>query len=200
MARQPPSDSLSPHLIGTPRGSLVAAALVLSTGLFLTMIWGTLAHLREVAGGLAPFDMRPGGYDLADARALLAALGPEGRAYYAETQLRLDTLYPLTYALSRGLLLLWLAAPGRASSRGLFASAKAALLIPPAAACFLDWAENQGIAAMLAGGAELSPATVARTSAFTVAKSAASTLAESSVVVLLGAGLWRWLRRRRAGA
>jgi len=173
---------------------------VLSIGLFLTMIWGTLAHLRELAGGLDPFDMRPGGYDLADARALLAALGPEGRGYYAETQLRLDTLYPATYALSRGLLLLWLAAPGRASPRGFPPWGRAALLVPPVAACLLDWAENHGIAAMLASWPALSPESVARASAFTVAKSAASTLTESSVAVLLGAGLWRWLRRRRAGA
>jgi len=131
---------------------------------------------------------------------LLAALGEAGRSYYAHVQLRLDTLYPLTYAVSRGLLLLWLAAPGRASADGFSERTKVCLLIPPIAACLLDWLENQGIATMIETWPDLSPATVARTSVFTEAKSAASVITETSIVMLLGSGLWRWLKGRRAGA
>lgn len=200
MARQSTGAPLIRRLHDFPPGWLVVAALALSIVLFFSMIWGPLAELRRIAGGLAPFDMRPGGYDLADARALLAALGEEGRAYYANTQLEVDTLYPLTYALSRGLLLLWLASPGRASSGGFCNRVKAAFLVASTAACLFDWAENQGIAAMLASGTEVSPATVARASACTVAKSAASTVTECLCLALLASGLWRWLQRRRAGA
>lgn len=200
MARQSAGAPLTPGLRNFPPGWLVVAALTLSIVLFFSMIWGPLAELRRIAGGLDPFDMRPGGYGLDEARALLAALGTEGRAYYASTQLEVDTLYPLTYALSRGLLLLWLALPGRASSSGFSARVKPALLVAPIAACLFDWAENQGIATMLASGTDVSPAAVARASLCTVAKSAASTVTECLCLALLASGLWRWLLRRRAGA
>jgi hypothetical protein len=200
VARQSASAPLIPRLRSFPPGWLVVVALAPSIVLFFAMIWGPLAELRGIAGGLDPFDMRLGGYDLAEARALLAALGAEGRDYYTDIQLRIDTLYPLTYALSRGLLLLWLALPGRASPRGFSPRVKAALLIAPVAACLFDWAENQGIAAMLASWPEVSPATVARASACTVAKSAASTVTECLCLALLASGLWCWLLRRRAGA
>jgi hypothetical protein len=200
VARQSTGAPLIRRLDDFPPGWLVVAALALSIALFFSMIWSPLAELRGIAGGLEPFDMRPGGYDLADARALLAALGAEGRAYYADTQLEVDTLYPLTYALSRGLLLLWLALPGRASSSGFSARVKAALLIAPIAACLFDWVENQGIAAMLASWPDVSPATVVRASVCTVAKSAASTVTECLGLALLASALWHWLLRRRAGA
>src|SRR5579859_8122885 len=54
-----------------PAGWLVRTALIVSIGLFLFMILETLAYLRTLAGGLAAFDTRPGGYDVDAARALL---------------------------------------------------------------------------------------------------------------------------------
>ena len=65
-------------------------------------------------GGRAqPFDLRPRGYSVGEARALLTMLGDAGRAYYADVQLALDTIYPATYALSRALAIWWLTMPGR---------------------------------------------------------------------------------------
>lgn len=39
--------------------------------IYITMIWWSLPLIAEAAGGLAPFDMRPLGYTLKDARAFL---------------------------------------------------------------------------------------------------------------------------------
>jgi hypothetical protein len=96
-----------------PSGRLVVLVLALSVALWAIMVYGTLARLTDMAGGDVPFDMRPLGYRVGQARSLLAALGEAGRAYYADVQLVLDTIYPVTYALSRGLLLWWLTMPRR---------------------------------------------------------------------------------------
>ena len=100
-----------------PRTAQMAVALIVSFVLWGVMVSWTLAYLRRTAGGLAPFDLRPFGYTPDEARTLLHALSGIGRAYYADVQLQLDTAYPAVYALSRGLLLFWLTAPGRTAGR-----------------------------------------------------------------------------------
>ena len=182
----------------SPAGWLVGTAVFISVSLFLFMISETLAHLRALAGGLDPFDIRPIGYDVSEARAFLEALGATGRDYYVHVQLRIDALYPATYAFSRVLLILWFALPGRALARGIAPPYKLVLLVPPAAACVLDWSENAGIATMLSTWPALPSDLVARTSALTVAKSAASAVTESVVIVLLMATICHRLMHRRA--
>jgi hypothetical protein len=180
-------------------GWLVFAALAVNLALFALMIFGTLAHLSGLAEGAEPFDLRPLGYTVGDARSLLALLGEEGRAYYASAQLALDSIYPATYALSRALLLWWLTVPGRLSAtmpRGW----RFAMLVLPACAAGFDYFENARIAAMLVRGAEVDPALVASASLATQAK-ALLTLLTDVLVVLLGlrAALhWRRTRTLRA--
>jgi hypothetical protein len=94
-------------------GFLVAVLLVASGLMWAVMFFGPLAHLARLASGLTPFDIRPKGYSYAEARAFLAALGEQGRAYYASPELIIDTFYPPLYAVSRGLALWWLTMPGR---------------------------------------------------------------------------------------
>jgi hypothetical protein len=112
-------------------------------------------------------------------------------AFYADVELRLDTIYPATYGLSRLLAIVWLARSGRATARGLPPWLLSGLLVVPLAAMLLDWSENAGIAAMLAAWPELSPALVARTSLATATKSIVSMLSESIVLVLFAMLLWR---------
>lgn len=170
-------------------GWIVAAALAVNLALFALMIFGTLAHLAEMAEGAEPFDLRPLGYGVGDARALLKLLGEEGRAYYATAQLALDSVFPATYALSRGLLLWWLTMPGRiAMPRGW----RFAMLVLPAAAAGFDYFENARIAAMLVRGIEVDPALVDSASHATQAKSLLSLLTEALVVVLAVRAVWRW--------
>ena len=99
---------MTPDRKAYPRSGHVFVALVLSMALWAVMVFWSLAYLRRIAGGLEPFDLRPFGYDIGDARALLGALSQLGRDYYLNTQLSLDNAFPATYALSRVLLLLWL--------------------------------------------------------------------------------------------
>ena len=77
-----------------PSGFLVAALLAASGLMWAVMFFGPLEHLTDLAGGLTPFDIRPKGYSYAEAHALLEALGEQGRAFYANPELVIDTFYP----------------------------------------------------------------------------------------------------------
>jgi hypothetical protein len=89
-----PHDPLSLMPKQFPSGFLVAVLLTASGLLWAVMFFGPLAHLFRLAGGMTPFDIRPWGYSYAEARAFLEALGEQGRAYYVNPELILDTLYP----------------------------------------------------------------------------------------------------------
>jgi hypothetical protein len=171
--------------------------MVVSIALWAFMVFWTLAYLRQISGGLEPFDLRPFGYTFEEARAFLFAISDIGRNYYLDVQLQVDTVYPFVYALSRGLLLLWVTQAGRTSERPLPFAARAALLILPVATAGFDYAENQGIETMLTAGARLTPEMVASASFWTQAKSLAGFATEATCVVLLGAAFVRWQRRRR---
>ena len=176
-------------------GWLVFGALAVNLALYALEMFGTLARLAGMAEGSEPFDLRPLGYTVGDARALLALLGEEGRAYYATAQLALDSIYPATYAFSRVLLLWWLTMPGRLASpmsRGW----RIAMLALPVFATAFDYFENARIAAMLVRGAEVDPALVASASLATQAKSLLTLLTDILVVVLAVRALLQWRRGR----
>src|SRR5262245_17246821 len=180
-----------------PRAVHVVVALIVSFALWGLMVFWTLAYLRRIAGGLAPFDLRPFGYTPEEARALLYALSDIGRAYYADVQLQFDTVFPALYALSRGLLLLWVTAPGRTATRPLPLVARLALLLLPLATAWFDYLENEGIAAMLAAGPQASNELIERTSFWTRAKSLVGLATELACVTLAAIAFLRWRRRRR---
>jgi hypothetical protein len=181
-----------------PRTAHVVVALIVSFAVWGVMMFWTLAYLRRTAGGLAPFDLRPFGYTPEEARALLYALSEIGRAYYADVQLQLDTVFPALYAFSRGLLLLWLTAPGRTAARPLPLVARLVLLLLPLATASFDYLENEGIAAMLAAGPQVSDEVVERTSFWTRAKSFAALATELLCVILAAIAFVRWRHRRRS--
>jgi hypothetical protein len=181
-----------------PRTGHVVVALIVSFALWGVMMFWTLAYLRRIAGGLEPFDLRPFGYTPEEARALLFALSSIGRTYYADVQLQLDTAYPALYALSRGLLLFWLTAPGRTATQPLPLPARFALLALPLAAAWFDYFENDGIAALLAAGPQADSELIERTSFWTRAKSLAGLATELMCIVLAAIAFVRWRHRRQS--
>lgn len=74
--------------------AVFAAALAI----YGAMVGWTLPAISRDAGGLVPFDMRPAGYSVEEARAFLTALGDQGRAIYLGPQHLLDLLYPALLA------------------------------------------------------------------------------------------------------
>jgi len=178
-------------------GWLVLAVLAINFALLAVMMFGTLAHLIGLAEGAEPFDLRPLGYTVGDARALLQLLGEEGRTYYVRAQLAVDSIYPATYALSRALLLWWLTMPGRLPNV-MRTRWRIALLMFPIFAAAFDYFENARIAAMLLSGPELDPILVASASLATQAKSLLTLFTEVLVIILSVRVLLFWRRRKAA--
>ncbi|MDO6520445.1 hypothetical protein Q4578_02550 [Shimia thalassica] len=75
-------------------------SLTCAMGLYLLMVFWSIPFVAYEAGGQVPFDMRPMGYGLDEARSFLQALTAEGRAFYLGTQLKLDLVYPALLGLS----------------------------------------------------------------------------------------------------
>jgi hypothetical protein len=113
-------------------------------------------------------------------------------------QLQLDTAYPALYAISRGLLLFWLTAPGRTAARPLPLPARLALLVLPLATAWFDYFENEGIAAMLAAGPQAGDELIERTNSWTRAKSIAGLATELVCVILAAIAFVRWRHQRQS--
>jgi hypothetical protein len=161
------------------------------------LVFGTLAHMRGLAGGLDAFDVRMAGYSPAEAWQLLHALDSEGRDFYARVELPLDTLYPALYALSRCLIFWWLTDPARVSVPPWVRSALLAL--PIAGAC-ADYVENVQIARMLAGWPDLQPDIAEMASLATRVKFVLGTITDVTALALAVFVLFRWGLRRRTVA
>jgi hypothetical protein len=153
-----------------PSGWLVVAVLIASGVLWAVLFFVTLPHLRALASAAAPFDVRPFGYDYAEAGAFLSAIGSQGRAYYVNPELVLDTFYPPLYATSRALTLWWLTMPGRLREEAWPLSARWTLAAIPVVVAGFDGVENISIAHMIWTWPDLSAGLVALASMATRAK------------------------------
>lgn len=159
--------------------------VVLTLGVYATMLMWTLPAISAAAGGLTPFDMRPGGYSLEEAKAFLGALSPGGRALYLGPQHWLDLAYPLLLATFTGWSILNLL-PKIWLRRGGWL---ALLAIP---GMIFDYMENGAVAAMLAADPDtLSPQLAATASRMTVLKSVFTSLSLTVLFVLFAYWLWR---------
>jgi hypothetical protein len=181
-----------------PSGFLVAALLAASGLLWAVVFFGPLRHLERLADGLTPFDMRPKGYSYAAARAFLEAIGEQGRRYYANPELVIDTFYPPLYAVSRGLALWWLTIPGRVREVPLPLKVRYALIAIPILMASLDLFDNGCIAVMLWTWPDLSHGLVEVSSLATQVKIIAGVLTEVLMGVLAVVWLMRWGIRRCA--
>jgi hypothetical protein len=181
-----------------PSGWLVAALLAVSAMLWAVLFFGTLSHLRALAGGAAPFDVRPFGYSHEEARAFLNAIGDAGRAYYLNPELVLDTFYPPLYAISRALALWWLTMPGRLREAPVPLSARWALVAIAVVTAGFDGLENASIARMIWMWPDLPRDLVSLASLATRLKLVLGAVTEIAVVVLAVAALVRLWRTARA--
>ena len=154
---------------------------------YIAMVLGSLAELEAISG-LKPFDLRPTGYGPNDARTLLVSLGETGREIYLRHQLVLDTAYPALLALTLSNLFRLVG-----QGFGVGVSVRIGVVLSWLTAA-LDYAENIGIAAMLALWADLPNALATATSLATVAKSVSTSVAVTTLLGLLALRLWRFRR------
>ena len=154
----------------------------LTSAIYAAMLGWSLPIITAAAGGLVPFDMRPGGYSFADAHAFLAALTSEGATFYVNVQQKLDLAYPGLLALT----LLYAIAALLPHHIRAWRWVLAVIALPVG---IFDYLENHVVAQMIeAGSAGLNVELVAMASQWTVLKAGASTVAMSVLLILL---LWR---------
>ena len=153
---------------------------------YAAMALYTLPRIAAEAGGLMPFDLRPGGYDFEAATRFLSALSAEGRAIYLGPQRYLDLAYP-------GLLALTLAwAAFRLMSRPVAVFVLGAAIAGAGA----DYIENGMVARLLETPVDaVTLAQVEMASFWTRMKASLTTIAMGAVVVALA---FTYLQRRRA--
>ncbi|KPA21682.1 hypothetical protein shim_23890 [Shimia sp. SK013] len=158
-----------------------------AAGIYLLMIFGTLAHIETVSG-LRPFDMRPGGYSAESANSLIDALESSGRWYYLTRQIPLDLVYPSLMALTLISLFKWL------GSRDVSQKLVRIGTWFSSAAAIADYLENAGICFMILSWPEVSANTVLAASVASIVKSGLTTTAV--LIVLLGVSSWAFKRKR----
>ena len=151
-------------------GRLVSFFLLLTLGLYATIMLVTIPYVQGYAPYQTLFDLSPAGYSYEYAVELLSALGPEGRLAYLSVQLPLDFVYPGFLAISYTLLLIWLFGKGFASESIVYY-----LAFVPVLAGMFDYLENIGIFLMLRSYADLSPTIVSFASVNTLLKSGFTT-------------------------
>ncbi len=188
---------MSENAVRFPSGRLVVALLVLGVALWAVLSFVTVPHLQQSAGGLPPFDVRPRGYGYEVARALLLALGEEGRAYYLSPELVLDTIFPPLYAALGALALWWLTMPGRVRDGAVPIAWRVMLIAFPVAELVFDAVENICIAKMIWRWPDLSPGLVSVASLATQLKFVAAALTLISLGALAAATGWRAISRPR---
>ena len=154
------------------------------------MVIGSLADIERITG-LRAFDMRPTGYSLADALALISALGEEGRRVYLTVQVPLDTVYPALLAISSASSLYWLSQSFGSTARWYRAVATVAYC-----AAIADYAENGLIVWMINAGLGVPQTLVSAASLATVSKSILSTIVFATLLIALAEFAVRRLRQR----
>lgn len=173
-------------------GFLVLFAVAM--GVYATMLIWSLPHLTALAGGLMPFDLRLGGYDAETARALLVALGEEGRDFYLNVQHRLDFAYPPLIGA-----VLYFAIAAMLPRRWGFWRYIVALVAVPVFA--FDALENAAVGDMLVAGPDaVTDTMIATASGWTFAKASWSSAVMTLVLILV---VWRgvaWFMARRRAA
>ena len=163
------------------------AVFALALGLYAVMVSTTLPEISHAAGGLTPFDLRPTGYSVEEARQFLSALNGEGRETYLGQQAALDRIYPaaLAFVLSGAV---WV----------LFRSwvLRTMLIVASCVGMVFDYAENAKVAAMLNEPGLVGVDTVQAASTATVIKSVSTACVMVAVLVALGVAGAKWWRAR----
>ena len=134
---------------------IVDWALVLATLAAACVLGYLLPQLVAEAGGAQPFDLRPLGYNVMQARVYLQDLSPVGLALYQGGFRLTDTIFPILFTLT-------LCLPLRGRGEIWF--------FPALAYGLCDLAENLAVARLLQTGPEVAAQAVSLASGFSQAK------------------------------
>lgn len=169
---------------------IVTALTVL---LYAVMVTWSLPIIADAAGGLIPFDMRPLGYGVDEAKVFLTALSDEGREFYLTIQHRLDLAYPAMLAFVLG-------AGGMGLTHARFRWVGCGTAFAAIVGTLADYSENRAVARLLKGDPELpSGYDIDIANISTLIKSGATTIAMTLCFALSLLWIAKQLRSRGAG-
>lgn len=167
------------------------ALVALTLANYFAMVLWSLPVVSEAAGGLVPFDMRPSGYSFDEAYAFLAAITPEGSAFYQGTQHLLDIAYP-TFLAAVLAIALWRLA------KNFPVWVRYILVALPIIGSGADHFENAAVSNMLqVGSVGLTEEMVAAASRWTLIKSGMTSIAMLALVGFLLVLLVRKILKRK---
>ena len=159
--------------------------LALTLAMFAFINLWSMPIIRDAAGGLEPFDLRPLGYTTKEAREFLAALLEPGLEHYLGTQRRLDQVFPALLAVT----LSW-------TCWRLY-GAKYAIILSGLALLggFFDYQENIAVLDLLKLGADrIDEEVVSIASLFTILKFPPTLIVVVAILGALAFRFWRWKR------
>lgn len=151
-------------------GKLVLVLFLSTNVIYAAMLVYSIPLVNSYAPEMMLFDMLPTGYSFNQANELVENLGQEGRNAYKFIQLPIDFIYPLMFAVSYAMLMVWVLKQTVHRRSRLFGVA----FLPVLAGLF-DYLENFCILAMLQSYPDINADLVKISSLFTVAKSALTT-------------------------
>jgi hypothetical protein len=162
-------------------------AFLAAMAVYLVMVLWSLPFITVEANGQTPFDLRPMGYSVEEAKGFLLALSPKGREFYHSVQHRLDTAYPVLLAMALCIGSVLTAPSTWGHMRWMF-------VLMPLLGLVADYRENFLVAGLLdtplplIGAAQVHAASIT-----TLVKSAVTTLAMCFFLGLLV----MWIARKR---
>jgi hypothetical protein len=161
-------------------GKTVLLFFIISSSLYFLMIFVTIPHLHKVTSGIRILDMMPGGYDFQYVSQLVEALGETGRHYYLFTQIPIDMVFPLFFAVSNCLIMAWfLKKLNKLDTRWFY------VCYLPMAAGIFDYAENFSIISILYNYPEIEEKSILVCNLFSIMKSSLTTIALSVLLIIL---------------
>ena len=161
-------------------GKKVLALFILANAVYIYMLTVTIPKTMEFSNGMKLLDMMPTGYDLNYVSELFSSLGEKGRETYLTSQIPVDMIYPLLFALSNCLLIgYFLKKLNKLKKPYLY------LCLLPVIAGIADYMENIGTIMMLNNYPNLTETAVNVTNTFTVLKSISTSIFFIALIILL---------------
>ena len=161
-------------------GKKVLILLLLTNLVYAFMLIITIPEVMTFSGGLKLPDMMPLGYDLEYINTLFETLGEKGRDVYLFYQLPVDMIYPLLFAISYSLLMVYFLKKLDKLDSVLFYFSWLAIIAGSA-----DYLENIGIAVMLNNYPDITSNSVILTNSFTLIKSITTTLYFLALIMIM---------------
>jgi len=162
------------------KGRKVLLFFILSSIVYVIMIFVTIPKLIHFSNGIKILDMMPFGYSYPYVTQLFIELGEEGRNFYLHYQIPIDMVYPFLFGLSYYYVMAYFL-----QKIHQWKTSFSYLSFLPIIAALFDYFENIGTFLMLRNYPNLTKPAVQINSFFTISKSVITSLFFISLIVVL---------------